>query len=256
LPTSSSNACRQAPDDTTWSTAAGLWSPGPRCGMLRRLELADTHPRSSEQRSLARSPADLERIWRCGMALRKAFAIAPLVISVIALAAVLSVILSPVPASARSASAVPEPGSWCGMTEDGGSIRVSVTGDSRWVSEIAIVTPSCSVSVSEVARVRRAQIRGAKFVFRTTVSQPSDNRRVRLQPGSGGRCRMAPCRPTSARRGGGGSSNSGGKLMVRGTFDARDSLSGAYSIPGSLCAAGSRGANGRYVAWPAWMGCP
>lgn len=190
------------------------------------------------------------------MALRKAFAIAPLSISVVALAVVLSVTLGPLPASAGSASVVPEPGPWCGLTEDGGSIRVAVTGDSRWVSEFAIVTPLCSVSVSEVSRVNRAQIRGAKFVFRTMVSQPSDGRRVRLQPGGGGRCAMAPCRPTSARRGGGGSSNTTGRLMVRGMFDARDSLSGAYSIPRAMCSAGSRGANSRYVAWPAWMGCP
>jgi len=161
--------------------------------------------------------------------------------------------------SARPADAgrviVPTTGLWCGMTADGGSIRLDVTDDSNFVRNIEL-RGKVSISTSEWDR-NQAQIKDAQFIYRYAVqTQPSQPGTQPRTPGSAARCVKAPCRPVPQppRVGRPSEEESVSRdVTVRGTFEAAESLRGTYVVRGTGLTNGS----GQYTAWPASVApCP
>jgi hypothetical protein len=164
---------------------------------------------------------------------------------------------------ASASGAVPLAGLWCGMTEDGGSVRLTVTDDGRFVRDIEIRTMAGSVAQSEGFDRDYAQISGGDFLWRGTrvtaaATQPG---RAPITPGGPGRCVKVPCRPISAAPGGGNnnSEQTSFTISVRGTFETRDYMDGSYT--GLKTVSGPRPSQsrmqGKYSAWPAAMAaCP
>ncbi len=138
---------------------------------------------------------------------------------VVALLMLVGVPLILIPDSA-AAAAKPRSGQWCGYTNNGGSVRMEVSPDGRWLNSIDIRTPKGSVSSGE-AGGRRAQIVVGKFILRSAG-----------RGGGGGRCTRVPCR---------GSGQRSSTTMIRGTFRGSDTVRGAFTAPPLI---------GQFSAWP------
>lgn len=137
----------------------------------------------------------------------------------------------------------PVGGLWCGLTRDGGTVRLTVTSDGRWIQDITIREAAGVISSGEGV-TSRAQVVTSKFIYRSG----SGDRRV----GSIGRCKRPPCRGEPAPPSG---------ATIRGTFRSPDYLKGTFtalatkSLPGGRAA--SRRYVGSYVGWPASVApCP
>jgi hypothetical protein len=161
----------------------------------------------------------------------------------------------------------PESGGWCGLTDDGGTIRFEVNGDRRYVQDFTFRLPGCSISLGEVSLTSRAQIKDSKYVLRSTMQteEPDPRRAVPRRPpapGSPRRCVVVPCRPNSAAAPRAPQPKAPAlDLLVRGTFEAVDSVAGNFKLPTSGSGCSGAGCSGRiavgyYTAWPARFGCP
>jgi len=122
-----------------------------------------------------------------------------------------------VEAQRRQQWPVPLPGEWCGLTDQGGGVRLVVSADSRFIESLS--AGGAAIGDNGVA-VRRIQIAEGKFILRSRGGSGADG-------GSRG-------------RGGEGSSGGG---MIRGTFDGPDTMHGT--------SAGGGARTTHYVAWPA-----
>lgn len=166
---------------------------------------------------------------------------------------------------------VPVKGLWCGMTEDGGSVRLTVTDDQRFVYEIEIRTPAGAIVATEGFGRSEAQIKSGKFVYRAserteTEDEPGPPARPSPgTPGGPGRCIQAPCRPVAGPPPPPGSSRGGTTatrtVTVRGEFDTADSLGGSYNGITTITGGNRRPTTerliGRYTAWPSSLvSCP
>jgi hypothetical protein len=166
---------------------------------------------------------------------------------------------------------VPEVGLWCGMTDDGGSVRLTVTSDGRFVTDISIRSTRGSIESDEGWGGGEAQVKSGMFIWKASSRSeaPSEGpgaqpRPQPRQPGSPGRCTTAPCRPISASPPGGSRTSpevTVRQATVRGEFETPDSLSGSFSgleqVTGGTSRPKTTSLNGQYVAWPAWVApCP
>ncbi|MFN2115330.1 MAG: hypothetical protein ACK2T6_06420 [Anaerolineae bacterium] len=143
---------------------------------------------------------------------------------------------------------LPESGNWCGLTDDGGTIRFEVTGDKRYTQAFELNLTGQSVAVRESNLASRAQIKDSKFVLRGTTAavDPGQRTVTPRQPGGPARCLVVPCRPTSARRTP-NPQQPDSDILIRGTFEAYDSAAGSFKVGATV---------GYYTAWPARFGCP
>lgn len=158
----------------------------------------------------------------------------------------------------------PLAGLWCGMTEDGGSVRLTVTDDGRYVRDIEIRTLAGGIVKTEGFDDKPTQIKSGEFIWRAVrveqnATQPGGTTPIR--PGGPGRCIRVPCRPISAAPGGGGggSNTTNVSVVVRGEFETLDYVDGSYT--GVTTVSGTRPSttriSGGYAAWPAALGgCP
>lgn len=146
----------------------------------------------------------------------------------------------------------PESGGWCGLTDDGGTIRFEATGDRRFVQDFNFHLMSGAVSIGEQSVATRAQVKSSKFILRgstSAVDPGSSGTQPRRPPAPGGpgRCVRVPCRPIAGRPGAPRPTPPEDDILVRGTFEAVDSVAGTFKIGASV---------GFYTAWPARFGCP
>lgn len=163
------------------------------------------------------------------------------------------------PAAAQTIDIEPIAGQWCGMTDDGGSIRLEVTADRNFVRNVDIRTFKGSVSVAEGVTQPGAQIKSSQFILRATGDVIECERRVQPpQPGNPGgpsRCERAPCRPNQPRPGSGEVCRrvTVDTQLIRGHFRAVDSLTGTFTF----LADSKHRVYGEYTAWPASLApCP
>ena len=146
-------------------------------------------------------------------------------------------------------------GQWCGMTDDGGSIRLEVTPDSNFVRNVDIRTYSGAVSFREGDTQPGAQIKSGQFLIRETATTRECTRRQSV-PGGGNRCVRAPCKgsgaaPPICRN------VTVETMQVRGFFEGIDSLRGTFTFTDSQSNNSSRRIMGRFTAWPASIApCP
>jgi hypothetical protein len=156
----------------------------------------------------------------------------------------------------------PESGQWCGLTDEGGTLTFEVTGDKRYVQGFHFWIPGCSLSVGEVSLNARAQIKSAKFTLRGASEDADEDERRTMRrqppaPGGPGRCLVVPCRPhSSAPPRAPQPSGDENPLLVRGAFEAVDSVSGTFRVPKDGHGCGGLIEVGYYTAWPARYGCP
>jgi len=156
--------------------------------------------------------------------------------------------------SARSAAAagvVPISGPWCGLTDDGGSIRMEVSPDGRFVNNIEVHAMKGSLSAREGGPMPGSQIKSGKYILRqiaATLSCPS-------RPGPSRPpepCRQEPCSRTVPA----GCKSIDNTTLIRGTFEAVDSLRGSFTFTVSPTYRPKR-VTGQYTAWPSSVApCP
>jgi hypothetical protein len=154
-------------------------------------------------------------------------------------------------AAARSAPTVtaggadiqPLTGKWCGMTDDGGSVRLDVTFDGQYVQNVDIRTFSGAVSFTEGNAQPGAQIKSGQFIIRQT-QDVRECTRQQISPGGPSRCVRAPCKGTQP--GVICRTVTVETVQIRGQFENVDSLDGTFTFP-----AGTRRVYGRFTAWPA-----
>jgi len=167
---------------------------------------------------------------------------------------------------------VPLVGAWCGMTDDGGSVQLTVSEDGRFVRRIEIRTPAGSIVQSEGFDRAEAQIKSGSFLWRgvrgTEAANPQPgppSAPQPVRPGNPGRCTRAPCRPVAGPPPPPGSSRGAEttnmSVTVRGTFETPDSVDGSYTglttVSGGSSRPGTTRLQGRYTAWPAsFAACP
>lgn len=146
-------------------------------------------------------------------------------------------------------------GQWCGMTDDGGSIRLEVTPDSDFVRNVDIRTFSGAVSFREGDTQPGAQIKSGQFLIRDTTTTRVCTRRQTV-PGGGSRCVRAPCKgsgaaPPICRN------VTEETMQIRGFFEGIDSLRGTFTFTDTQNNNSSRRVMGRFTAWPASIApCP
>ena len=141
----------------------------------------------------------------------------------------------PVAEAGRRDPIVPVGGHWCGMTDDGGPVHMSIKTDGKWVESISL---SGTSSTENGSGLKTAQIAESKFIFRSRSTSGGPSRGS--GPIRGPICRAAPCNK------GGGGSGVVQESMIRGTFTSATSMRGNYSL-----VEGRRRNLGSYVAWPA-----
>ncbi len=178
-------------------------------------------------------------------------------------------------AAQRGAPVVPSGTQWCGITDAGGSVRMTLSSDLRFVESIVIQEDTGTISTQEgpFTGVGRAQIADSKFIFRQ--QHPEEECDRRNEPPNRGaptpRCTQAPCRPgasggsrpTEPRPGAGQQCRTVEieDLNIRGTFANPDSVRGAFmaqQVIDTSRQSGNAGRpivrqrllNGTYVAWP------
>lgn len=161
---------------------------------------------------------------------------------------------------------VPVSGAWCGLTDDGGTVRFSVLPGGKFVGDIHIASSRGSLSGSEGIAMPQTQVAESKFIFRRDREELdcSGRRGGGSGPIIGPICRQAPCNPP--RRPNppcgrapcatpppeGCSSTTINEIMVRGTFTSPESARGSFTYQPDR-----RRIVGSYVAWPqAIAPCP
>ncbi len=157
---------------------------------------------------------------------------------------------SPRPATAQRAPQLdPVPGAWCGVTDDGGSVQVTITDDGRFVEEVSLFgTKGGSFSSSEGGcATGRAQVADGKWIFRCREASQDTG-----SPGGSRRCTRAPCRGN-----GGGSGDGTRPSLIRGFMLNSESMRGNYSAYATRVISSVRGNRtttklvlGNYIAWP------
>lgn len=154
---------------------------------------------------------------------------------------------APVAAQAGSAPA-PLPGAWCGVTDDGGSLRLTITDDGRFVDLVEMSDTKGGAFSSEESgcATERAQVADGRFIFRCKGTSTNTT-----NPGGSNRCTKAPC------RGGGGAAASTQASLIRGFLLGPESMRGNYSAYTTRTLSSVRGTTtstrrivGNYIAWP------
>lgn len=144
---------------------------------------------------------------------------------------------------------VPLAGAWCGVTDDGGKINITVSDDMRFIMEVAIETPRAgSFSSSESGcAADKAQVADGNYIFRCRASGTTTT-----APGGSSRCTRAPCRPSS-----GGSGTQTTPSTIRGTILGPETMRGNYSAYATRVLNSVTGVRtstklvvGNYIAWP------
>jgi hypothetical protein len=181
-------------------------------------------------------------------------------IAVVAAALLLALMASSAPARAFGEPTTPPlVGLWCGMTTDGGSVRLTVTDDARFVRKIEVRTVGGSIVQSEGYERGDAQIKDGRFLWRGSRTDVSATIGPIRTPGNPGRCVRAPCHPISGQPGG-GSTTTTSTVTVRGTFQTPDNLDGSYTGLTTVTGGahpGSTRQSGEFTAWPASLAsCP
>ena len=167
-----------------------------------------------------------------------------------ALAGLAGLLLGPQAPAAAQTGAPPQalPGAWCGVTDDGGSLRLSITDDGRFVDLVEMSdTKGGSFSSEESGcATERAQLADGRFIFRCKGTSTDDR-----SPGGSNRCTKAPC------RGGGGAAASTQASLIRGFLLGPESMRGNYSAYATRTINSVRGTTtstkrivGNYIAWP------
>jgi hypothetical protein len=174
--------------------------------------------------------------------------IAVRVVTLTAAVLVLAILTSAAGApSASAADIVPVSGLWCGLTDDGGSIQMAVSPDARFVNDVEVRTTKGSVSAREGGPLIGAQVKSGKYILRQNTPTLRCDRGA--DPGRPDRCRQAPCVPA-------GCVQIDNLTLIRGTFEAADSLRGSFTFTISPTYRPKR-VTGQYTAWPASVApCP
>ncbi len=164
------------------------------------------------------------------------------------------------------AEVVPVSGAWCGLTDEGGTVRFSVLPGGKFVGDIHIASLMGSLSGSEGIAMPQTQVAESKFIFRRDREELDCSGRSGRGSGPiiGPICRQAPCNPPRrpdppCRRAPcvppppeGCSSTTINEIMVRGTFTSPESARGSFTYQPER-----RRIVGSYVAWPqAIAPCP
>jgi len=158
---------------------------------------------------------------------------------------------------AQRAGPVPRGTQWCGLAYGGGSVRMEISTDGRFVNRIEIRTTKGSLGSGEVGSQNRAQIADGKFIFRSDREE-KECRRVRETPG--GRSTRVPCRPRCRTPGCRGTevctTDRVNEMTIRGTFTSPESVRGTftalkpYFYSGRARRTDRARISGTYVAWP------
>ncbi len=154
---------------------------------------------------------------------------------------------------------------WCGVTDQGGTVRFELTSDLRFVDWIEIRQPipaplTISTLEGEYRGTGRAQIAADQFIFRRDIEETECTTR---RGGGSSRCTQAPCRPSRCTTPGcqGGrevcETREVNEMMIRGKFKSPESVSGVYSV---IVEDSTRNQGrapvrvdrevGTYIAWP------
>jgi hypothetical protein len=164
--------------------------------------------------------------------------------------ALLTATSAPVSAQRNSTPApVPMAGAWCGVTDDGGKINVTVSDDMRFIMEVTIETTRAGSFTSSESgcAADKAQVADGKFIFRCRESSSNTT-----APGSSNRCTRAPCRPSS-----GGTGTRTSPSNIRGSILGPETMKGNYSAYATRVLQSVNGDRtstklvvGNFIAWP------
>lgn len=145
--------------------------------------------------------------------------------------------------AARPPAPVPIGGSWCGVTDSGGSVHFDVTADGRYVGGLTVREANSGISGSEGIVNPTTGIADGMFIFRRDRDEYHCQNRGRPQdpprPSNPPRCFRPPCPPANC------DVIRVNEIMIRGTFDASDAAHGTFTFLN-----GNRRETGRYNAWP------
>lgn len=155
--------------------------------------------------------------------------------------------------------------SWCGLTDQNGSVRITLTDDLRYAQTVDIQqgppeTLQLTTAEGNFAGTGLAAIAEEQFIFRrnrqeTTcrpANQPGPN------PPPGGRCQRAPCRGTDPIC----STRDINTLTIRGFFDSPENMHGSFSAVvvdtnTSRNTVREKRVLGSFIAWPEGVApCP
>ena len=169
-------------------------------------------------------------------------------------------------AHAQRSVVKPAATSWCGLTDQNGSVRITLSDDLRYAQTVDIQqgppeTLQLTTAEGNFAGTGLAAIADEQFIFRRnrqeTTCRPSN------QPGPnpppGGRCTRAPCRGTDPIC----STRDVNTLMIRGIFDSPENMHGSFSAVIAETNTTGRGTVrekrvlGSFIAWPEGVApCP
>ncbi len=169
-------------------------------------------------------------------------------------------------AHAQRSVVKPAAKSWCGLTDQNGSVRITLSDDLRFAQTVDIQqgppeTLHLTTAEGNFAGTGLAAINDEQFIFRR--NRLETNCRPANQPGPnpppGGRCTRAPCRGTDPIC----STRDVNTLMIRGLFDSPENMHGSFSALIAETTTTGRGSTrekrviGSFIAWPEGVApCP
>ena len=186
---------------------------------------------------------------------------------VLALAAAVGLLLTGrQPVAAQRSVVKPASITWCGLTDQNGSVRIRLSDDLRFATQVEIQqgppeTLTLTTNEGQFAGTGDAAIHDEQFIFRrhreeTTcrpANQPGPN------PPPGGRCTRAPCRGTDPIC----STREINTMIIRGNFDSPENMHGSFSASVVDTNTSGRGSVrekrviGSFIAWPEGVApCP
>lgn len=170
-------------------------------------------------------------------------------------------------AHAQRSVVKPAAKSWCGLTDQNGSVRITLSDDLRFAQTVDIQqgppeTLHLTTAEGNFAGTGLAAINDEQFIFRR--NRLETNCRPANQPGPnpppGGRCTRAPCRGTTDPI---CSTRDVNTLMIRGLFDSPENMHGSFSALIAETTTTGRGSTrekrviGSFIAWPEGVApCP
>lgn len=170
------------------------------------------------------------------------------------------------PALAQRTVVKPAAVTWCGLTDQNGSVRIRLSDDLRFATEVEIQqgppeTLSLTTNEGQFAGTGDAAIHDEQFIFRRhrdeTTCRPANG--PGPNPPPGGRCTRAPCRGTDPIC----TTREINTMIIRGFLDSPENMHGSFSATVFDTNTSGRGSTrekrviGSFIAWPEGVApCP